>query len=133
MLQGGKGQVRPVGFRIASEGVDDVDDDVIEVGLGGSTSGTSPEKVNVRRQRGQLRCRGVQSLKRIASGICDERGWISLSRALLLLPEPPPLLLPLLMRYLLVSSPRHSARRVMSVPAIGAQSRSTGGSICLWR
>ena len=129
MLQGEKGQVRPVGLRIASD--DDDIDDAVEVGLGGLTRGTSPEKVNVRRQRGQFKCRGVQSLKRIASGICDERGWISLSRALLLLLKDPPLLLLLLMRYLLVSSPRHSARRVISVPAIGAHSRSTGGSICL--
>ena len=82
MLHVGDGQVRPVGLRIASGGVggdacvvdDDagVADDVADadgevVGVGVCVSGTSPEKVNVSRQRGQLRCRGVQSLKRIAS------------------------------------------------------------------
>ena len=37
------------------------------------------------------------------------------------------------MLYFLVSRPRHSARWTASVPGIGAQRRSTGGKICLWR
>lgn len=35
------------------------------------------------------------------------------------------------MEYLRVSRPRHSASRMASVPAMGAQRRSMGGKICL--
>ena len=37
------------------------------------------------------------------------------------------------MEYLRVSRPRHSASRMASVPAMGAQRRSMGGKICLER
>lgn len=35
--------------------------------------------------------------------------------------------------YFLVSRPRHSANCTALVPGKGAQSRSMGGKICLWR
>lgn len=37
------------------------------------------------------------------------------------------------MKYFFVSRPRHSARCIASVPEMGAQRRSMGGKICLWR
>lgn len=37
------------------------------------------------------------------------------------------------MEYLRVSRPRHSARWMESVPGMGAQRRSMGGKICLYR
>jgi len=66
--------------------------------------------------------RGVQSLKRMGSGIWLSRGlmsavWVAEVEEAML--------------YFLVSRPRHSARRTASVPGMGAQRRSMGGKICL--
>ena len=66
----------------------------------------------------------MQDLKRTESGIWDSRGWISLSVE----DEVEDVT-----RYLDVSSPRQAASCVILVPDIGAQRRSTGGRICLWR
>ena len=68
---------------------------------------------------------GEQDWKRTESGICDSRGWISVSCC-----APPETVLT---RYLEVSRPRQAAKRVTLVPLMGAQRRSTGGRICLWR
>lgn len=75
----------------------------------------------------QVRRSGTQSAKRTASGICESSGCRVSFSGFAEAPEA------LLMRYLDVSRPRHSARRVTFVPAMGAQRRSTGGRICLWR
>ena len=83
-----------------------------------------PSKVNVCVQWRQRSVRGVQSLKRIESGIWLSRGKISA----LWLDE-----VEVEMEYFFVSRPRHSARCIASVPGMGAQRRSIGGKICLWR
>lgn len=67
--------------------------------------------------------RGVQSLKRMGSGIWLSRGLMSAVWVAEVEEEA--------MLYFLVSRPRHSARRTASVPGMGAQRRSMGGKICL--
>ena len=82
-----------------------------------------PEKSNECLQWRHRKVRGVQSLKRMESGIWLSRGLIS---AVWFDEEVDELML-----YFLVSRPRHSARRTASVPGMGAQRRSMGGKICL--
>lgn len=84
-----------------------------------------PWKGNVVWHERQRRYKGVQFWKRTESGIWDSNGWISTSCVLLEETDET--------RYLLVSRPRQAASMVILVPLIGAQRRSTGGRICLWR
>lgn len=85
-----------------------------------------PSKAKVWVQKRQRRVSGVQSLKRTASGIWLSSGKISLLWAELEEVEE-------VIEYFLVSSPRHSARCMASVAGMGAQRRSMGGKICLYR
>lgn len=83
-----------------------------------------PSKMKACLQERQRRVRRAESLKRSSSGIWLSSGEISV--VWLLVEEGA-------MEYFLVSRPRHSASCVASVPGIGAQSRSIGGKICLYR
>jgi len=72
----------------------------------------------------QVKVRRVQFSKRTESGIWLSNGEIS---AVCLFEGEDEML------YFRVSRPRHSARCIASVPGMGAQRRSTGGNICLYR